>query len=500
MAAVSLLGAAPTPERNPASASDLPFTTDGIMASLDQVLDWYRQARIAMRSANGLAGVVFGPADEQTARHLVERGFDTARAQAALIGRPGTGPDRAGATERAGAQREQLEGAIRRGEQELERLQRRMRTAAPAQRRTLEREALARRNQLDLDRVRFDFIARLGAADSSLSARNDDDLAHRIQALHDAVPELASGAAPAATTVTSPDTPVGPGGPIRRLLALQRARRGLDDLAVTTGRLERAVDRDLDTVRNELHPVTGRLRALAGDPTAEGLTLEDSERQFHDLLERAKRLAAIVIPLREQSALAHRFAGDLQGWQRAVDRQSLQLLQTIGLDFAGVLIAVAAILIGALMWRVAVVRYVRDHYRSRLLLMIRNVVVGVAIGLVIIFHFTTELTALVTALGFAAAGIALALQNVILAVAGYFSMVAPNGIRVGDRVGLQGPFGYVHGEVLEIGFVRIRLRELAGEPRKPTGRTVVFSNSVVFTGSFFKEPVPREEPPARAAA
>jgi len=94
----------------------------------------------------------------------------------------------------------------------------------------------------------------------------------------------------------------------------------------------------------------------------------------------------------------------------------------------------------------------------------------------------------VTALGFAAAGIAFALQNVILAVAGYFSMVAPNGIRVGDRVSLQGPFGYVHGEVIEIGVVRTRLRELAGDPLQPTGRIMVFPNSVAFTGSFIKHP------------
>jgi small-conductance mechanosensitive channel len=83
---------------------------------------------------------------------------------------------------------------------------------------------------------------------------------------------------------------------------------------------------------------------------------------------------------------------------------------------------------------------------------------------------------------------------VILAVAGYFSMVAPNGIRVGDRVSLQGPFTYVHGEVIEIGLVRIRLRELAADTLEPTGRIVVFPNSVVFTGSFFKHP------PAQAKA
>ena len=69
---------------------------------------------------------------------------------------------------------------------------------------------------------------------------------------------------------------------------------------------------------------------------------------------------------------------------------------------------------------------------------------------------------------------------------------------MGDRVSLQGPFGYVHGEVLEIGFVRIRLRELTGDPPRPTGRVVVFPNSVVFTGSFFKEP-PSSQPAARAA-
>jgi small-conductance mechanosensitive channel len=47
----------------------------------------------------------------------------------------------------------------------------------------------------------------------------------------------------------------------------------------------------------------------------------------------------------------------------------------------------------------------------------------------------------------------------------------------------------VHGEVIEIGFVRMKLRELTGEA--PTGRIVVFPNSVVFTGTFFKDPPPR---------
>ena len=145
---------------------------------------------------------------------------------------------------------------------------------------------------------------------------------------------------------------------------------------------------------------------------------------------------------------------------------------------------------GSVLWRIAVVRYVTNAYHRRLLLTTRHVVVVTAITLVLVFHFASELTALVAVLGFAAAGIAFALQNVILAVAGYFSMVAPNGIRVGDRVSLQGPFGYVHGEVIEIGVVRTRLQELTGDPLQPTGRIMVFPNSVAFTGSFIKHPPP----------
>jgi small-conductance mechanosensitive channel len=195
-----------------------------------------------------------------------------------------------------------------------------------------------------------------------------------------------------------------------------------------------------------------------------------------------------VLPLREQSALARRFAADLKGWNEVIDRESRLALQALGLDLLGVLVALAVIFIGGALWRIAVNRYVTDAGRRRVLLTARSVVVSVAVVLVLIFHFTSEMAALVTALGFAAAGIAFALQNVILAVAGYFTMVAPGGIRVGDRVSLQGPFGYVHGEVEEIGFVRIKLRELAGEPLRPSGRVVVFPNSVVFTGSFFKDP------------
>jgi small-conductance mechanosensitive channel len=100
---------------------------------------------------------------------------------------------------------------------------------------------------------------------------------------------------------------------------------------------------------------------------------------------------------------------------------------------------------------------------------------------------TTELGAVATFAGLITAGVAVALQNVIVSIVGYFFLIGKYGIRVGDRVQV----GSVTGEVVEIGLVRFHLMELSGgvADSEPTGRIVAFSNSVVFqaTGGLFKQ-------------
>jgi len=464
--------ASPAPSRTP----------DQVLASLNRAMTWYRQARIVMRSVDGSG--VFGRADEQTALRLLARALDVAHAEAALLGRDSVAVS--GTRGRRAEEQKKIEASVRQSERDVERLRGRLR-AEPERRAALERQAVAAQNRLELDRARLEFFTQLRELSSSRSG-DDDDLEHQIDALQESVPELRSSttAPPVAAGPTSPAS--GTWAMIQRLLALQRSRSRLEDLEAATNELVRHVDEEAKAARAGLRPILARLGALAKDPTDSGKSLTDSQREFRDLLERRKLLAAVALPLREEAALARRYASDLKGWNDVVDRETWQALQGLAFDLLGVVVALAVIVVCSVLWRVAVARYVTDGTRRRLLLTTRSVVVTVAVALVLIFHFTSEMAALVTALGFAAAGIAFALQNVILAVAGYFTMVAPNGIRVGDRVSLQGPFGYVHGEVAEIGFVRIKLRELSGEPLKPTGRIVVFPNSVVFTGSFFKDP------------
>jgi small-conductance mechanosensitive channel len=100
-------------------------------------------------------------------------------------------------------------------------------------------------------------------------------------------------------------------------------------------------------------------------------------------------------------------------------------------------------------------------------------------------------------IGFFAAGLAFALQEVIGAVAGWFNILLGGIYRVGDRIEIAG----VRGDVIDITPLRTKLLETGvtnppptGQPastdlwvhgRQPTGRLVVVSNKATFDQPVF---------------
>lgn len=104
------------------------------------------------------------------------------------------------------------------------------------------------------------------------------------------------------------------------------------------------------------------------------------------------------------------------------------------------------------------------------------------IAIVVAFAFASQLGSVATFAGLLTAGVAVALQNILLSVAGYFFLIGKFGIRVGDRVQIAG----VTGEVVDIGLVRLHVMELSGG--SATGRVVAFSNAIVFqSAGLFKQ-------------
>jgi small-conductance mechanosensitive channel len=127
-------------------------------------------------------------------------------------------------------------------------------------------------------------------------------------------------------------------------------------------------------------------------------------------------------------------------------------------------------------------RYVKDsqtRYRTRkIVTFVGYLVVILFLGLV----FKDRLGGLTIAFGVAGAGIAFALQEVIVSLAGWVAIVFGSFFATGDRIQLGG----IEGDVIDIGVIRTTLMEV-GEWVKAdlyTGRIVRVANSFVF-----KEPV-----------
>src|SRR5439155_13222638 len=193
------------------------------------------------------------------------------------------------------------------------------------------------------------------------------------------------------------------------------------------------------------------------------------------------QLSASSTPLSEQAPQISASRSRMLEWRSALGEDYSSALRYLVLRLA--MLAVVLMLMFGLseLWRRATMRYVQDLRRRRQFLLLRRIVVGCAVALFMVLSFVTEFGSLATFAGFSAAGLAVAMQSVILSVVAYFFLVGRWGVRVGDRVTVSG----VTGEVVDIGLFRLYLMELGGSglALQPTGRIVVFPNAVFFQSS-----------------
>ncbi len=122
-----------------------------------------------------------------------------------------------------------------------------------------------------------------------------------------------------------------------------------------------------------------------------------------------------------------------------------------------------------------------------------QVVAAIVIVLGLLSIWVTPHTDVTTGVGLITAGLAFALQQVILSLAAYFVILRGDTFGVGDRITLGG----VRGDVVRLGFLKTTIMEMGQPPavsgadpaiwvhsRQYTGRIVTVTN-----GAIFREPV-----------
>ncbi len=475
----------------------LPSTAD-VVTLLKQTVDWYRHFSVEQQLATEASDLPFLNDDRRLGEQVVRLVFDYARAQAPVITAEaatqaqGTQPGapKYGSLLDAAAKADRQ---VKASQAAVESLKQKLETAAPGKRRAIESAIAENQSELELAQTRRDMLRNMtdfiGGA-----TRTAGDLKSQIEELERAVPtatrngDAQNGGAAAATVVPAHAEPAGIMALTNDVRALLRKKHTLDDTIRLTEDLSQRV-RALRTPQStELKRLAGEGDALTNEPDSDDLSVLAQQKEALDFVTRQfKQLSAVVMPLGKMRVLLDLYRSSLINWRGSVQAQYSSELRSLILRLAMLGIVLAGVVGASELWRRAIIRYVQEPRRRHQFLLLRRIIVWFLILVIVAFAFATELGSLATFAGLLTAGIAVALQNVILSIAGYFFLIGKHGVRVGDRVQIQG----VTGEVVDIGLVRLHLMELGpgGTEAQPSGRVVVFSNSVVFqsSGGFFKQ-------------
>ena len=189
-----------------------------------------------------------------------------------------------------------------------------------------------------------------------------------------------------------------------------------------------------------------------------------------------KAFSPAIVALDKQRALLEEYQSHLVPWRTAVTHQYRQAWKTLVVRLLIVALIVCLLFgMGEISRRVALGRS-QDPNRRRVISMVHRVLTLFAIAVVALFSVASDLSSLATYFGLLTAGMAVALQNVILASLGYLVLMGKSGIRIGDRIQVAG----ITGDVINMGMLQFQLREFDVEEGRFTGHVATFANSLVF--------------------
>jgi small-conductance mechanosensitive channel len=480
------------------------MTGDQVVQILDQTVDWYRTLGTQQQAATQPSDLLILYANRQTADKVMALAFEIARANAELISsEANAAQEQQEEQEQESAESQSLAKIKKKLDDHRTQLQgeietvRRQIAASDGNKDDLQAKLAALQGELDLLNARRNLLSNMSQYATETTSANA--LKAHIDAIAASIPTAANATLTTTTTTTTGAT----GGPtsVTSAVSTSLSQFGIWDLTATVLRLS-AKARTIETVDQRTaelqdfftqirNPPLEQLKALAarGDEIAaqnespDRATLKRMRDQYDTIAWLFQQTSAIVAPLSRAEVLLTQYRNNINNWREATQRQYREALRALGLRLVVFIALLALVFTAAEIYRRAVFHYVQDARRRSRFLLLRKIVLWALVVAIAAATFATELGSLATFAGLITAGLAVAMQSVLVSVVGYFFLIGKYGIRVGDRVQV----GSVTGEVIDLGLVRLHLMELSGQG--PTGRVVAFANSIIFqaSGGLFKQ-------------
>jgi small-conductance mechanosensitive channel len=277
---------------------------------------------------------------------------------------------------------------------------------------------------------------------------------------------------------------------------LDQAEQRVNRLAASLKETQSKNQKQLTILRGEQRTLNQQIQSLYGQ-AMQSLKQPGQETQTNKLLEEAnaKMKASLACSVRregvdraqniyqQQLLLTDEDKDKLGDWIQTV-RDSRARALTRLLQRAGSLLGmILVVFIAAYFAKKIPSRFVKEEKSAYYFRKLIGFITWLIVILIVIFNAAGGIGSISAVIGLAGAGLAIALQDPIVSLVGWFLIVGKYGVSVGDRIEINN----VKGDVVDIGMLRVAVLEvgnwLSGE--QSTGRMVFFPNSFIFKGHFF---------------
>lgn len=530
------------------TAGPAPNSQTQVLHHLNLALHWSRQWESTNLYLSRPDDELYVENGRRLARQVVELEFESALAQAALIGHSSpqqTPPVSTGTQNSINIQnihrfQQQIDQRVQELKKSLDAVNQKIAHARGDNRTALETQRDTLQGRLNLAQALQDNLEKLASFMTSAEIANGaaTELSSKILGMRRTAlgAEASPGAKSSGKTHSTPKAPVvnrsgdqglvGQFGEMFRLLeslrVLNKLKTDAAELQISTRDLRAPL---LEALRSTLQqsqialggatqpptsgsgipsanaaPVTVAKTAAGNTSASTGgqpkVTPDQEHSEMQALLRRFKLLSSATLPLSQEIVLVDQSQANLRELQAAIEQDYFSALRTLLIRVIAILIALGVIWLLSRLWRRATFRYIRDARRRRQFLVLSRTVAGICMVIIVVLGFVSDFSSLATYAGLITAGVAVALQAIILSVAAYFFIIGRYGIRVGDRITVTyNAANAVTGDVVDIGLVRFYLMELAGTgiDMQPTGRICAFPNSVLFASNPLFKQIPGTE-------